>query len=164
MNNIYKIHFVSYGHAFRSRLAEAYLKYVLRKKPHYMVSSSGIRVETDINGPIAWYAMKILSQHELIPYMSLGLAKTSDALLEENDLVVFMDYLSYEYCKKRFGKLDNFEIWNLEYIPSEEAVAVKRESSALEVIRQSERIFDQIQGHCHQLIDELNVSKSPFHA
>ncbi len=161
-----KIHFVSYGHAFRSRLAEAYLKFLLRKHKNIEVTSSGIVLENDLNGPIAWYAMKILSQHALIPYMSLEPIKTSEDLIKGADKVIFIDRHSYEFCKRKFmlnGRCyRNPEIWDLGYIEPDKVERGKDTKRDLEIIKTSEEIFDQIRESCRRIYNDLSMTDVPF--
>lgn len=158
-----KIHFVSYGHAFRSRLAEAYTRYVLRKYKNMEITSSGIIPEDDLNGPIAWYAMKILSQHALVPYMSLEPVKTSKEMLEQASKVVFLDRHSYDYCKRKLGYSGkDFEIWDLDYIQPDKVERGKDLEYDIAIIEKSEKIFDQIKNNCSRLYNDLSVTDVPF--
>lgn len=157
------IHFVSYGHAFRSRLAEAYLKYLLRKYKDIKISSSGIVLEDDLNGPIAWYAMKILSQHALVPYMSLEPVKTTKEMLSGADRVVFVDTHAEEYCRRKFGfNVKNSEIWDLDYIMPDKVERGRDRDFDLKIIERSEAIFDQIRESCRRLYNDLSVTDVPF--
>lgn len=158
-----KIHFVSYGHAFRSRLAEAYLKYLLRKLKSIEISSSGIVLEDDLNGPIAWYAQKILSQHALVPYMSLEPIRTTKEMLTGADRVIFVDSHAQEYCKRKFGfNGKNCELWNLDYILPDKVERGKDLDFDIKIIEMSEGIFDQIKENCRRLYNDLSVTDIPF--
>jgi protein-tyrosine-phosphatase len=158
-----KIHFVSYGHAFRSRLAEAYLKYLLRKHKTIEISSSGIILEDDLNGPVAWYAMKILSQHALVPYMSLEPTKTTKEMLERADKVVFVDRHSYEFCKKKFlYNSRTCEVWDLGYIEPDKVERGKDLKFDMLILEKSEEIFGQIKDNCRRIYNDFSVSDVPF--
>jgi len=158
-----KIHFVSYGHAFRSRLAEAYTRYILRKRKDIEITSSGVVLEDDLNGPIAWYAMKILSQHALVPYMSLELTRTTKEMINEADKVIFMDRHSYEYCKKKFlYNCRNCEVWDLGYIMPDKVERGKDLQYDIEIIERSEGIFAHIKGNCRRIYNDLSVTEVPF--
>lgn len=158
-----KIHFVSYGHAFRSRLAEAYSKYMLRKYKNIEISSSGIVLEDALNGPIAWYAMKILSQHALVPYMSLEPVKTTKEMIEKADKVIFMDRHSYEYCQKKFKYSCRFcEVWDLDYIMPDKVERGKDLEFDISIIEKSEHIFDQIKDNCRRMYNDFSVTDVPF--
>lgn len=165
-----KIHFVSYGHVFRSRLAEAYLRFLLRKQLGYQVSSSGIKYDKSVHGPIAWYAMKILSDHQLTGFMADVPVVTTKDLLDSQDLVIFLDDFSKEYCERHFGFRIGFhnrtaEVWNMEYIPvtpEEHAPGKVNTEKDAYLIYLSEHIFKEIQKCCSRLADELNFADVPF--
>lgn len=160
-----KIHFVSYGHVFRSRLAEAYLKYLLRKSSDHQISSSGIKYSKSINGPIAWYAMKILLDHQLTAYMSDTPVLTTKELLTSQDKVIFMDEISEEYCERHFKFKDrNSEVWNVEYIPPEKTELSKSWDKDIYIIQHSEMIFKGIMKYCQRFADSLSSSKIPFNS
>jgi len=83
------IHFVCSGNSYRSRLAEAYLKFKLVSK-EIEVSSSGIRAEgyKFDNGPICWYAMRLMKRNALIEFMSWQQQQTTKELLSGVDLLI----------------------------------------------------------------------------
>jgi protein-tyrosine-phosphatase len=158
-----KIHFVSYGHAFRSRLAEAYMKYLLRKYKNIQISSSGIILENELNGPVAWYAMKILAQHALVPYMSIVPEKTTKEMIDSADRVIFMDRHSYEFCVKKFGyKGREHEMWDLGYIPPDKVERGKDLDYDIMIIERSEEIFIQIKNHCRRIYNDLSMTDIPL--
>ncbi|KKS30926.1 hypothetical protein A2380_00075 [candidate division WWE3 bacterium RIFOXYB1_FULL_43_24] len=157
------IHFVSYGHVFRSRLAEAYLKFLLRKHKNIQITSSGIKYEKEINGPIAWYAMKILVDHQLTPYMSDTPLITTKEILEKQDHVIFLDEASHDYSKKRLGYKDRkHDVWNVEYLPPEKTGSAASLDKDLFIIKRSEQIFKNIKEHCHRYSNDLSTSEIPY--
>ncbi len=158
-----KIHFVSYGHVFRSRLAEAYLKFLLRKHRGIQISSSGIKYNKDINGPIAWYTMKILVDHQLVPYMSDTPRITTLEMLQGSDAVIFLDDVSKDYCKRRLnfsGK--NYDVWNVEYLPPEKTNPMTDLDRDIYIIKRSEQIFKNIIVYCHRFTADLSETDIPF--
>lgn len=157
------VHFVSYGHVFRSRLGEAYLKFVLRKQKNIQISSSGIKYEKEINGPIAWYAMKILVDHQLTAYMSDTPLITTKEILEKQDYVIFLDEASYEYCQRRLGyKGRKHDVWNVEYLPPEKTGSEASLDKDLYIIKRSEQIFKNIKTHCDRFARDLSVTDIPY--
>ncbi len=108
------IHFVCSGNAYRSRLAEAYLKSKLKEKK-ITVSSSGIAVDKHRfgNGPICWYAMRLMKRNELIPYMSWHENQTPKNALENVDILICMGKIHMEYCRKELGYKKPIEVWNI---------------------------------------------------
>ena len=109
------IHFVCSGNSYRSRLAEAYLKSILSSKELF-VSSSGIEVDKFrlSNGPICWYAMRLMKRHNLIPFMSWSEQQTTASLLKDVDLLICMTQKQLDYCQKNLGYRDKpHEVWNI---------------------------------------------------
>lgn len=109
------IHFVCTGNGYRSRLAEAYLKSKLVGKK-IKVSSSGIATTKYRlnNGPICWYAMRIMKRQSLIPYMSWKENQTTKEILKDVDLLICMNQIHLDYCQKNIGYINkSFEIWNI---------------------------------------------------
>ena len=160
-----KIHFVSYGHVFRSRLAEAYIRYLLRKQPQYQITSSGIKYDKSIHGPIAWYAMKLLADQQLTGFMTDIPVLTTKALLEEQDVVIFMDDISKEFCERHFGyRSRTAEVWRIDYVPATPEGSGKSWEKDAYLIYISEQIFKAIQHDCQHFVDELNHVEVPFQA
>ncbi len=89
------IHIVCTGNIYRSRLAEAYLK--AKQLPYLSFSSSGTEVTlaSKENGPISWYAMRLMSKYHLIPFMSFFSQQTTVQLLRQADIVIFMHHDSW---------------------------------------------------------------------
>jgi protein-tyrosine-phosphatase len=157
-----KIHFVSYGHVFRSRLAEAYLKFILRRHKDIQITSSGIKYEKEVNGPIAWYAMKILVDHQLTPFMSDIPVITTKELLDNQDLVIFLDEASHDFSKRRLGyKGRKHDIWHVEYLPPEKTGSEASLDKDLFIIKRSEHIFKNIEDHCRRFSEDLSYSDIP---
>lgn len=121
------IHFVCSGNAYRSRLAEAYLRSKLSNQT-VTVSSSGINAQKNraLNGPISWLAMRILQRHNLISYMSWLEQQTSKKLLAAADRIIFMRQEHVDHCRDKLNyRGDNHEVWDIpdvseydEFIPS----------------------------------------------
>jgi len=122
------IHFVCTGNAYRSRLAETYLKSKLIGKK-IKVSSSGIATTKYRlnNGPICWYAMRLIKRKNLVPYMSWKENQTTKEILHDVDLLICMDQTHLDYCQKNLGYTNkSFEVWNIpdlnnmkDFIPSD---------------------------------------------
>jgi hypothetical protein len=120
-------------------------------------------LEDDLNGPIAWYAMKILSQHALVPHMSLVPVKTTKEMIEGADRVVFVDRYSYEYCQKKFGfARRNCEVWDLGYIEPDKVERGKDLKFDISIIEKSENIFNQIKNNCRRIYNDLSATEIPF--
>ncbi len=108
-----KIHFVCTGNAFRSRLAEAYLK--SKMIPGISVTSSGIEAQKNINGFICSYALALAKTAGIEAYLSKEWKVTTKAEIESQDKVIFMRKEHYLFCLKTLNcKLPEYEIWEVE--------------------------------------------------
>ncbi len=111
-----KIQFVCSGNTFRSRLAEAYLK--SKKISGLTVSSSGVRAERNLNGPICEYSVRLSQEAGIGDYLSPVWIQTTKSDIEVQDLIIFMDSSDYEYCRNELNcKLPNYEIWGIPDVP-----------------------------------------------
>ncbi len=151
-----KVHFVCTGNAFRSRLAEAYLN--SKKVLGLQASSSGIDAGQAVNGPICWYAARIVKYQDLVSYVSPCWQET---ILEhlKADLVIFMQDRHYQHCRDRLGfEGKNYEIWD---IPDIQDVGLSCDFESLEKdlekIKATEEIFLQIKEKTDQLLQKLGL-------
>ncbi len=108
------IHFVCSGNCYRSRLAEAYCKSKMQNQA-IMIDSSGIVAQSHAmkNGPICWYAMRLIKKNALTPYMSWRERQSTKAILKNVDLLICMQQLHLDYCQKELGYDRAFEVWNI---------------------------------------------------
>lgn len=108
------VHFVCSGNSYRSRLAEAYLKSKLGSK-EIKVSSSGIAATLHKfgNGPICWYAMRLMKRNALIEFMSWQQQQTTKELLNGVDLLICMRQEHLDFCQNEMGYTGEFEVWNI---------------------------------------------------
>lgn len=141
-----KIHFVCVGNTFRSRLAEAYLNSLQIKGIE--VSSSGVRANTNENGNIAWDTKVILENHGILNFASENWVQTSSEVIEDKDLVIFMEQMQYDFCANLHAKIPNFEIWNIQDIDNRENQQI--------VLEQAEKIFLHIKNLVDDLVKRLN--------
>jgi protein-tyrosine-phosphatase len=144
-----KIHFVCSGNTFRSRMAEAYLK--SKNITLLEVSSSGIAAEMNSNGPIAWYAMRIIKNNKLIDFMSNSWQQTTAELITGKDLLVFMKKSHHDFCKNLLSQGQKYLIWNIEDIEGLPEPALEKE---IENIKESEKIFVCIKN----MVDSLDLA------
>lgn len=144
-----KVHFICTGNTYRSRLAEAYLN--SKNLDNTEAYSSGIEADNNINGPISWYAAKILFDFRLVNFMSDNWQKTSKELLDKSDYIVFLQKSHYDYCKKILGfERNDYEIWDIDDIENIE-VSISDE----EKINLSEETFEKIKSN----VDKLDFNK-----
>lgn len=139
------------------------MKFLLRKQKSIVVSSSGIKYDRETNGPIAWYTMKILVDHQLTPFMSDAPVRTTLELLQSQDMVIFLDEISHDYCKRRLGyKGRNHDIWNTEYLPPEKTGHTASIDRDIYIIKRSEQIFAKIAEQCRVFVNDLSVTDIPY--
>ena len=96
-----KIHFVCTSNTFRSRLAATYL--ASKNIPDLIVTSSGIKAARNENGPVTWYAQRIIQEENLIKSEPMIWTQTTKEILDEQDWVIFMEQLHYDASVQRFG-------------------------------------------------------------
>jgi protein-tyrosine-phosphatase len=120
------IHFVCSGNSYRSRLAEAYLKSKLSSN-EVTVSSSGTEAEKHkfSNGPICWYAMRLMKRKELIPHMSWKERQATKEVLKDVDLLICMRQAHLDLCQNELDYVGKSEVWEIpdlnemdDFIPS----------------------------------------------
>lgn len=139
------IHFVCSANTFRSRLAESYLN--SKKIPDVKVSSSGIEAMRDQNGPITWYAQRMIEEQKLVQSEKMIWTQTTKEILEVQDLVIFMQKLHYDTCVAKFGfKGNNYEIWDVTDVDGN---LIPNDS---ETIQRSELEFIKIKANIESLI------------
>lgn len=147
------IHFVCTGNAYRSRLAEAYLK--SKQIPNIIVTSSGTEAEKHALhiGPISWEAMRLLKQNHLIPFMKLASEKTTPDALKQADILIFFEE-EHKIFAETMVPLQNkmYHIWEIPDI-----VGTDIAGNDMQRIQASEKTFAMIQ----QKVDELsNILRS----
>lgn len=143
-----KIHFVCTSNTFRSRMADTYLK--SKKITGLSVSSSGIEAKDGPNGPITWYAQRIIQRNNLISFEPPSWAQTTGDILKEQDFVIFMEKWHYEASIKRFGYIPgNFEIWDIEDLNG------KPGETDVSKMQRSEEIYNKIANKIDDMILKL---------
>ncbi len=107
------IHFVCTGNAYRSRLAETYLK--SKNVPYITVSSSGTRAleYQPENGPICWYAMRLASKHGISHHVKPVPHSTTKELLEAADIVIFMAQTHHDWAVEKHNFSGTSEVWHI---------------------------------------------------
>lgn len=142
------IHFVCTGNTYRSRLANTYLN--SKSIPGITSSSSGIMAKENPDGPINWYALRIIRNEKLVKYLPMLWQQTDEKILKSSDKVIFMTPLHLEYSKKHFNfNSSNYEVWNISDI---EDGASKTE---LEKMKETEETFKEIKLKVDKLINDL---------
>lgn len=151
----YHVHFVCTGNYYRSRLAEAYLR--SKKLPNVVVSSSGIQAKKFFyeNGPISWYAARLIKRHNLIPHTKRDSTQTTPDHLNRADVVIFMTDKHYRFAKSKFNyQKDSFEIWNIGDIDDADFFGTERDSDEMRITH-SEKTFAAIKEKVDNLVKRL---------
>ncbi len=155
------IHFVCSGNSYRSRLSEAYLKSKLNNN-EILVSSSGTGAEKYRlgNGPICWYAMRLMQRHNLISFMSWKERQTTPEILKNVDLLICMRQEHLDFCQKELGYIGKFEVWEIpdlnemdNFIPS---IDLKIETD-LNHIKLTEETYQLITKRVDDLVKSIKI-------
>jgi protein-tyrosine-phosphatase len=151
------VHFVCTGNAYRSRLAEAYLKGKQLSWLH--VSSSGIAAEHHFlkNGPICWDAMRLIHKYHLIPFMSLIWTQTAPQHFVSADMVIFMCQEHYQYVKDCLGYQGIcYQIWDIADMAIQ-GLTGREETIEYDIarIKSAEHTFECIREKVDFLVEDL---------
>lgn len=81
------------------------------------VSSSGIAAGRDGNAAISPWAADVLSRYELVSYAAPGWQKSTEALIQASDVLVFMESEHHRFCESWIvpGR-HRVEVWEIEDI------------------------------------------------
>ncbi len=151
------VHFICRGNSYRSRLAEAYLN--SKQLPNFKAISSGITASKNENGPVSWYAQRIIEKEKLVPFESNCWQQTSTKLLKDADFTMFMEQEYCDFCKENLGfKQKNYEIWDVKdldkfLLPS----TGKIPSTEMEKMQASDATFEIIKGKVDDLIRRIST-------
>ncbi len=148
------VHFVCTGNTYRSRMAEAYFNSKLLEDARAF--SSGITASKNHDGPITWYAEKIIKENGLVPYMSFRWQQTDLDLLEKSDLVIFMTKRHIDYVKKELKfESDNFEVWHIADLNQFDYEVDDPQQKLLNEVRITKNTFVKIKKKTDKLIERL---------
>ena len=96
-------HFICRGNVYRSRLAEAYAKSLLRDDSDIQISSSGIEAKLALNGNVDVDAVKALEVDNLKHHLAPNWLQTTQELIDSLDVIVFMNDSVYDDASKLFN-------------------------------------------------------------
>ena len=102
-NQMVHIHFICRGNVYRSRLAEAYAKSLLRDDSDIQISSSGIEAKLALNGNVDVDAVKALEVDNLKHHLAPNWLQTTQELIDSLDVIVFMNDSVYDDASKLFN-------------------------------------------------------------
>jgi len=141
------IHFICTGNIYRSRLAEAYCasKHIAQLR----VLSSGIAAGRDRSDLISPYAAEVLARCGLGSYAAPGWQRTTAALVQTSDVLVFMEAEHRSFCREWIEPArQRIEVWGIEDIGSLEPAKIPEEV---------ERTFAMIRQRTDALLVDLGL-------
>lgn len=152
--NVKKIHFVCLGNAFRSRLAEAYAKSL--ELDGFEFSSSGIAAHL-FEQRLPKHAEIPARKHQILSRMSSGQHQTTNEILEEQDLIIFMKPDVLKEANKLF-KVDERKVieWNVDDLWQAMAKKRLKDPDTERALRLSFELFDKIKAHVDALADDIS--------
>lgn len=98
-----RIHFICRSNIWRSRIAEAYAKSLLKDDDNIIISSSGIEAGRNLEGDISAYTRQVLEMDNLWTHAKPKWTQTSQALIDGSDQIVFLDNDIFEDAKSLFN-------------------------------------------------------------
>lgn len=111
-----KIHFICRGNIYRSRIAEAYTRYLTEGK-NISVSSSGIEADRT-EAEISPLTLAYLESEGLDQYISDLNLQTTQELLDNADVLAFMNDSVYKDAIDMFDVQQNkTEVWHIPDMP-----------------------------------------------
>jgi protein-tyrosine-phosphatase len=96
------IHFICRGNTHRSRLAEAFAKSSTQELLDVTVRSSGIEADRDLSGPVVPFVKLLLQNDNLLGFTTATWTQTTQPMIDDSDVLVFMNVDVYEDAMKRF--------------------------------------------------------------
>jgi protein-tyrosine-phosphatase len=143
-----KIHFICTGNIYRSRLAEAYC--ASRCGPGIQVFSSGIAAGLNGDAPISPYAADVLAKYGLDSYAAARWQRTTAALVQASDVVVFLESEHRRFCESWIEPArQRIEVWEIEDVGPVDAA---------EIANKVERTFGVIRQRTDTLLTTLGLS------
>ena len=143
-----KIHFICTGNVYRSRLAEAYC--ASRCGPKIQVFSSGIGAGLNGDAAISPYAADVLAKYGLDSYAATRWQRTTAALVQASDVLVFMESEHRLFCESWIEPTrQSVEVWEIEDLGSVDAA---------EIANEVERTFRVIRQRTEALLTTLGLS------
>ncbi len=147
------VHFICSGNTNRSRLAEAYFN--SKRISGITTTSSGIYADNNSNGDICEYSLKILEENHILQYTAKSWTKTSREVLQENDLIIFIQLEHFEFVKNKLDYIPvNYEIWDIPDIPSSGFFRTKKVRARQ--LEADKKIFELIKVKVNELIEKLD--------
>lgn len=143
------IQFICRGNAFRSIIAEAYLKSL--RIPNLTVVSSGTVASAYKAANLANFpkTLAMLERHGVREYAKTNFADdTRQDLLDKSDVIVFMNTIAYDEAAKSFTLPPKTFIWDVADIGEKNRIANNEE----ELKMRMEEVYAEIVANTDELI------------
>jgi protein-tyrosine-phosphatase len=157
MKKPFKVHFICTGNTYRSRLAETYLKSL--NIPNVTASSSGIEADKhrNENGPISWYALRLIAKYKIMEYISLISVQTKENHIIDNDYIILMHPDNYQQYKQIFNQdPENFEIWDIPDLHHLGITKITNSEEETKAVKLTEETFEKIKKRVDKLAKKLS--------
>jgi len=150
----YTIHFVCRGNTYRSRLAAAYL-YTLTDE-RFVVSSSGVAAEHSSIKTCEPYALATAQKHGLTHGIDMPKTQTTTRLLQDADVIVFMNKDVYDdACKAYTFDTRKAIVWHVADIAAAKKAEVLAQHSEAALVEAAASTYRSIKKHCDDLYGYL---------
>lgn len=152
------VHFVCSGNAYRSRLAEAYIKSL--EIPSITVMSSGARTWLSPYRNTTPYADLLSEKYKIKDYVSKHKNQLTQDRLNSGDVTVVVNRQVYRECQEDSLELPKRTfIWDIEDITNLSASDQAKLSSGI-ILAPTEKTFLNIKNHVDELVAFLKRPKS----
>jgi len=150
----FKIHFVCRGNTFRSRLAAAYMDTVSGKQ--FAVSSSGIAALQATPKIVESYTKAVARTFGLTHGITDAKTQTTNQLLAEADVIVFMNKDVYDDTQKEYEfDIRKTVVWHVADIDPAVKHASLVEGNQQLVLDAASNTYARIRGLCDELYEYL---------
>lgn len=146
----FTIHFVCRGNTYRSRLAAAYFDSLSAGR--FVVTSSGIGTHAATVKTVEAYTKATAKRHGLTHGIAVSKTQTTDKLLADADIIVFMNKDVYDDALKEY-KFDTrkAQVWHVKDMDAavKQQAMAEHDTETLDTI--ANRTFAAIRKHCDEL-------------
>lgn len=148
----YQIHFVCRGNTYRSRLAAAYFASLVEGDARFAISSSGIGAHHASTKTSEKYTKATAKAHKLIHGVAAPKTQTTNLLLQNADVIVFMNKDVYDEALRTY-EFDSrkAQVWHVPDVTPEYKQAMLAKHSEQALVDGVAGTFQNIRHHCDEL-------------